>query len=40
MVANQTKENRGRLKIGWGVGREESQSRKKGKQKQSMPLRL
>lgn len=31
MVANQTKENRGRLKIGWGVGREESQSRKEGK---------
>lgn len=31
MVANQTKENRGRLKIDWGWGREERQPRKEGK---------
>lgn len=40
MVANPTKENRGRLKIDWGWGGRRASPEKKGKQRQSMPLRL
>ena len=40
MVANQTKANRGRLKIDWGWGGRRGSPEKKGKHRQSMPLRL